>query len=153
MEPDVPKENLRVCGSMVRLGMMIGTNLLEKSVRVKRSQRLSVQHAHILSQINRMGNSSHIEGRLITGREMVRAICVWCSVRSERGQHWMRRDLYRITIDRQKPYQDVHHCYSAWMERYQELHGAREPSDEMKASMHISTSRLDRFRGSSTQCS
>eukprot|EP00959_Pyramimonas_sp_CCMP1952_P394025 8256121-Pyramimonas_sp.AAC.1 len=67
---------------------------------------------------------------------MTRAICVWCSVRSESGQHWICRDLFKLTIGRQKPDQDLHYFDSEWMERYQELYGAREPSDEMKASIH-----------------
>eukprot|EP00959_Pyramimonas_sp_CCMP1952_P162152 3390166-Pyramimonas_sp.AAC.1 len=83
-----------------------------------------------------MEHSCQIEGRLIPGRERRRAICVWCSVWSESGQRWIRRDLFAITIDRQKPNQDLHHFYNEWMERYQELHSAREPSDEMKASIY-----------------
>eukprot|EP00959_Pyramimonas_sp_CCMP1952_P169310 3536900-Pyramimonas_sp.AAC.1 len=54
----------------------------------------------------------------------------------ESGQHWICRDVFKLTIDRQKPDQDLHYFYIEWMERYQELYGAREPSNEMKASMH-----------------
>eukprot|EP00959_Pyramimonas_sp_CCMP1952_P064371 1344377-Pyramimonas_sp.AAC.1 len=60
---------------------------------MKRNQRLSAQHAHFLSQINRMEHSCQIEGRLLTGREMMRAVCVLCSVRSKCGQHCICRDL------------------------------------------------------------
>eukprot|EP00959_Pyramimonas_sp_CCMP1952_P014744 312368-Pyramimonas_sp.AAC.1 len=67
---------------------------------------------------------------------MIRAICVWCSVRSESGQHWICCDLFKITTGRQKPNQDLYNFYNEWMKRDQELHGAREPSDEMKASIH-----------------
>eukprot|EP00959_Pyramimonas_sp_CCMP1952_P425790 8918566-Pyramimonas_sp.AAC.1 len=83
-----------------------------------------------------MEHSRQIEGRLLAGREMKRAICVWCSVRSESGQHWRCRDLFKLTIDRHEPNQDLYHFYSEWMRRYQELYSAREPSDEMKASLH-----------------
>eukprot|EP00959_Pyramimonas_sp_CCMP1952_P230675 4822616-Pyramimonas_sp.AAC.1 len=83
-----------------------------------------------------MEHSCQIEGRLLTGREMIRAICVRCSVRSESGQHWICRDLFKLTTDRHKPKQDLHHFYSEWMERHQEFYGAKESSDEMKASIH-----------------
>eukprot|EP00959_Pyramimonas_sp_CCMP1952_P245582 5132924-Pyramimonas_sp.AAC.1 len=46
------------------------------------------------------------------------------------------RALFKLTVDRRKPNQDLSHFYSERMERYQELHGARGPSDEMKASIH-----------------
>eukprot|EP00959_Pyramimonas_sp_CCMP1952_P442224 9257859-Pyramimonas_sp.AAC.1 len=82
-----------------------------------------------------MEHPCQIEGRFFTGREMTRANCVWCSVRSESRQHWMRRDLFKLSIDRQKPDQDFYYFYSEWMERYQELHGAKEPSDHIKAPM------------------
>eukprot|EP00959_Pyramimonas_sp_CCMP1952_P306622 6417104-Pyramimonas_sp.AAC.1 len=48
------------------------------------------------------------EERLLTGREMIRAICYWCSVRSELGQRHV----------------------------HQQLDGVRPPSDEMRASIH-----------------
>eukprot|EP00959_Pyramimonas_sp_CCMP1952_P035025 733287-Pyramimonas_sp.AAC.1 len=83
-----------------------------------------------------MEHSCQIEGRLLTGREMMRAICAWCPVRSESGQHWICRDLFKLTIDRLNYDQDLYYFYSEWMERHQELHGAREPSDEMKVSIH-----------------
>eukprot|EP00959_Pyramimonas_sp_CCMP1952_P465527 9488463-Pyramimonas_sp.AAC.1 len=60
MRPDVPKDNLRDSGALLRLDMMITTNLLEKFAKMKRSQRLSVQRAHFLSQINRMEHSCQI---------------------------------------------------------------------------------------------
>eukprot|EP00959_Pyramimonas_sp_CCMP1952_P210354 4402318-Pyramimonas_sp.AAC.1 len=83
-----------------------------------------------------MGRSCQTEQRLSTGREMIRAICVWCSVRSESGQHWICRELFNASTDRQNPNQDRYYFYNEWMELRQELCGAREPSDEMKASIH-----------------
>eukprot|EP00959_Pyramimonas_sp_CCMP1952_P308093 6447814-Pyramimonas_sp.AAC.1 len=63
---------------------------------------------------------------------MMRAMCVWCSVRSESGQRWICRDLLKLTIDRHKPNQDLYNFfYSEWMERCHEFFGAREA-----ASMH-----------------
>eukprot|EP00959_Pyramimonas_sp_CCMP1952_P095328 1993597-Pyramimonas_sp.AAC.1 len=63
--------------------MIIATSLLEKLAKTRRSRNLSVQHAHFLSQVNRVEHSCQSEQRLLTGREMIRAICVGCSVRSE----------------------------------------------------------------------
>eukprot|EP00959_Pyramimonas_sp_CCMP1952_P335178 7018355-Pyramimonas_sp.AAC.1 len=136
MDPSVPQETLRDPGGLMRLDIMIATHLLEQIARMKRNQRLSLQPASFLSQINRMVHSCQIDGRPLAGREMIPAICVGCSVRSESGQRWRCRDLFKLTIGRQKPDQDLFYFYSEWMERYQELYGAREPSDEMKASMH-----------------
>eukprot|EP00959_Pyramimonas_sp_CCMP1952_P163951 3428021-Pyramimonas_sp.AAC.1 len=62
MEREVPKESLRDSGALLRLGMMIATNLFEKFAKMKRSRNLSVQRAHFLSQINRVGHSCQIEG-------------------------------------------------------------------------------------------
>eukprot|EP00959_Pyramimonas_sp_CCMP1952_P318587 6666113-Pyramimonas_sp.AAC.1 len=83
-----------------------------------------------------MEHSCQLEGRLLTGREILRAICAWCSARSESGPRWICRDLFKLTIDGRKPDPDLYYFYSEWMERHQELHGAREPSHEMKASIH-----------------
>eukprot|EP00959_Pyramimonas_sp_CCMP1952_P131692 2753531-Pyramimonas_sp.AAC.1 len=60
------------------------------------------------------------EERVLTGREMVRAICYWCSVRSELGQRRMSRDIFK----------------NEWIDVYQKLYGARPPSDEVRASIH-----------------
>eukprot|EP00959_Pyramimonas_sp_CCMP1952_P344463 7214518-Pyramimonas_sp.AAC.1 len=84
--PDVSKENLRDPGALVRLDMMTATDLLEKC------PFLVADQSH--------GHPCQIEGRLLTGREMLRALCVWCSVRSESGQHWICRDLLKLTVDR-----------------------------------------------------
>eukprot|EP00959_Pyramimonas_sp_CCMP1952_P198686 4155799-Pyramimonas_sp.AAC.1 len=51
------------------------------------------------------------EKRPLTGREMKRAICHWCSVRSELGQHRISLDIFK------------------------QLYGVRPPSDEMRASI------------------
>ena len=67
---------------------------------------------------------------------MIRAICVWCSVRSELGQHRICRDILKVQIDRQKPNEDLYRFYNELMEVYQELYGARPPSDEMRAAIH-----------------
>eukprot|EP00959_Pyramimonas_sp_CCMP1952_P063545 1328090-Pyramimonas_sp.AAC.1 len=69
MVPDVPKKNHRHPRSTMRLYMMIATHLLDKFAKMKRSQRLSVQHANFLSQINRVEHSCQIEGQFLTGRE------------------------------------------------------------------------------------
>eukprot|EP00959_Pyramimonas_sp_CCMP1952_P254786 5321577-Pyramimonas_sp.AAC.1 len=101
---------------------------------MKRGLRLSAQRAHLLPQINRTEHSRQNEGCFRRGRDMIQAICVLRSVRSESGRRWMCRDLFKLIIDRQKPNQDFYEFYSEWMERHQELHGAGEPSDEMKTS-------------------
>eukprot|EP00959_Pyramimonas_sp_CCMP1952_P358379 7503870-Pyramimonas_sp.AAC.1 len=95
MGPDVPGENLRFSGALMRFDMMIATNLLEKFANMKRNQRLSVHRAHALSHFNHMEHSCQIEGRPLAGREMMRAM-------SESGQHWICRDFFKLTIDRQK---------------------------------------------------
>eukprot|EP00959_Pyramimonas_sp_CCMP1952_P459291 9478013-Pyramimonas_sp.AAC.1 len=77
MGPEVPKETLRDSWALMRLDMMIAANPFEKSANMKRNSKLSVQRAHSLSQINRMGHSCQIEGRLLAGREMIRALCAW----------------------------------------------------------------------------
>eukprot|EP00959_Pyramimonas_sp_CCMP1952_P289069 6045656-Pyramimonas_sp.AAC.1 len=111
--------------------MMMAANMLAKYAMTKRSRNLSVQHVHFFAQVNRVEHSCQTEQRLLMGRDMIRAICVWCSVRSEKGRHWICRDLFKIRVGRQKPDQDLYYFYNEWMERYQELYGSREPSDEM----------------------
>eukprot|EP00959_Pyramimonas_sp_CCMP1952_P420024 8797606-Pyramimonas_sp.AAC.1 len=69
--------------------------------------------------------SAQNEGRLLTGREMVRAMCHWCSVRSELGQHRMSRDIFKVVIDPHKPDADLYHFYNEWTDVYQQLYGAR----------------------------
>eukprot|EP00959_Pyramimonas_sp_CCMP1952_P378367 7926122-Pyramimonas_sp.AAC.1 len=65
----------------------------------------------------------------------MRAMCAWCSVRSESGQHWICRGLFKLTIWSTEAGSIHVFSYSECMERYQELYGGREPSDETKASM------------------
>eukprot|EP00959_Pyramimonas_sp_CCMP1952_P273949 5726403-Pyramimonas_sp.AAC.1 len=66
---------------------------------------------------------------------MVRAICHWCSVRSELGQHRIPRDLFKVKIDPRRPDADLHHFYNEWTGVYQQLYGAKPPSEEMRASI------------------
>eukprot|EP00959_Pyramimonas_sp_CCMP1952_P244981 5119971-Pyramimonas_sp.AAC.2 len=54
------------------------------------------------------------EERLLTGREMVRAICYWCSVRSELSQHRISRDIFKGVVDSNKPDADLYHSYNGW---------------------------------------
>ena len=67
---------------------------------------------------------------------MIRAICYWCSVRSELGQHRICRDIFKVVIDPHKPDADLYYFYDEWMKVYLELYGVRPPSDEMRASIH-----------------
>eukprot|EP00959_Pyramimonas_sp_CCMP1952_P336065 7036845-Pyramimonas_sp.AAC.1 len=67
---------------------------------------------------------------------MVRAICYWCSVRSELGQHRISRDISKVVIDPNKPDADLYHFYNERTDVYQQFYGARPPSDEMRASVH-----------------
>eukprot|EP00959_Pyramimonas_sp_CCMP1952_P263146 5502932-Pyramimonas_sp.AAC.1 len=61
------------------------------------------------------------EKRLLTGREMVRAICYWCSVRSELGQHRSSRDIFKVVIDPSRPDADLCRFYNEWTDVYQQL--------------------------------
>eukprot|EP00959_Pyramimonas_sp_CCMP1952_P002282 47401-Pyramimonas_sp.AAC.1 len=61
------------------------------------------------------------EERVLTGREMVRAIS---------------RDIFKVVIDPNKPDADLYHFYNEWTDVYQQLYGVRPPSDEMRASIH-----------------
>eukprot|EP00959_Pyramimonas_sp_CCMP1952_P409061 8572462-Pyramimonas_sp.AAC.1 len=62
---------------------------------MRRSRNQPSHHIHFLQQITRMECSAQNEGRLLTGREMVRAICHWFSVRSELGQRRISRDIFK----------------------------------------------------------
>eukprot|EP00959_Pyramimonas_sp_CCMP1952_P463584 9485176-Pyramimonas_sp.AAC.1 len=64
----------------------------------------------------------------MTGREMVRAICHWCSVWSELGQHRISRDLFKVKIDPHKPDADLYHFHNEWTDVYQQLYGVKPPS-------------------------
>eukprot|EP00959_Pyramimonas_sp_CCMP1952_P050853 1062278-Pyramimonas_sp.AAC.1 len=68
---------------------------------------------------------------------MVRAICHWCSVRSELGQHRMSRDLFKANIGPHKPDAVLYHFYNEGTDVYQRLYGAKPPSDEIRASIHV----------------
>eukprot|EP00959_Pyramimonas_sp_CCMP1952_P164840 3445434-Pyramimonas_sp.AAC.1 len=87
MGPSLDNEQLRNPSRSQRLDIMIATNLIEKFNRMRRNRGLSTHHMHVLQQVNRMECGAQNEQRLLTGREMIRAICYWCSVRSELGQH------------------------------------------------------------------
>eukprot|EP00959_Pyramimonas_sp_CCMP1952_P234158 4892874-Pyramimonas_sp.AAC.1 len=62
---------------------------------MRRNRSRSTHHIHFLQQINRMECGAQNEQRLLTGREMIRAICCWCSVRSDFGQHRISRDIFK----------------------------------------------------------
>eukprot|EP00959_Pyramimonas_sp_CCMP1952_P030421 637534-Pyramimonas_sp.AAC.1 len=81
---------------------MIATNLIEKfSKNPKKSQ--PAWSSHTLPPADHSNGVQRPEGRLLTGREMVRAICHWCSVRSELGQHRISRDIFKVVMDPHKP--------------------------------------------------
>eukprot|EP00959_Pyramimonas_sp_CCMP1952_P138990 2909546-Pyramimonas_sp.AAC.1 len=64
---------------------------------------------HFLQQISRIECGAQTEERLLTGREMIRSICYWCSVRSELDQHRISRDIVKIVIDPNRPDADLYH--------------------------------------------
>eukprot|EP00959_Pyramimonas_sp_CCMP1952_P302341 6326119-Pyramimonas_sp.AAC.1 len=136
MDPDEDDGQLKGAGRFQRLDLMIATNLIDKFNNMRKSRYQLGHHTHFLQQITRAEFNAQAEGRLMTGREMVRAICHWCSVRSELGQHRISRDLFRVIIDPREPDADLYHFYSAWTDVYQQLYGAKPPSDEMRASIH-----------------
>eukprot|EP00959_Pyramimonas_sp_CCMP1952_P016238 343533-Pyramimonas_sp.AAC.1 len=103
MNPAVDDEQLKEAGRFQRLDLMVATNLIEKFNQIRRNRNQPSHHIHFLQQITRMEYSAQNEGRLLTGREMVRAICHWCSVRSELGQHRISRDIFKVVIDPNKP--------------------------------------------------
>ena len=135
-DPKVPREDLRESGKFARLDMMIATSMNEKFAKLKRSRNLTPQQSHFLSQMTRMDLAAIREHRMLKGREMIRAVCYWCSVRSELGQHRICRDIFKIVIDPHKPDADLYYFYDEWMKVYLELYGVRPPSDEMRASIH-----------------
>eukprot|EP00959_Pyramimonas_sp_CCMP1952_P049968 1044492-Pyramimonas_sp.AAC.1 len=103
MDPAVEDEQLKDAGRFQRLDLMIATSLSEKFIKMRKSRYQPDHHTHFLQQITRVEFSAQNEGRLMTGREMARAICHWCSVRSELGQRRISRDLFKVTIDPHKP--------------------------------------------------
>eukprot|EP00959_Pyramimonas_sp_CCMP1952_P175274 3662834-Pyramimonas_sp.AAC.1 len=78
---------------------MIATNRIEKFSKMRRNRSLSTHHIHFLQQINRMEHGAQNAQRLLTGREIIRAMCYRCSVRSELGQHRTSRDIFKVAID------------------------------------------------------
>eukprot|EP00959_Pyramimonas_sp_CCMP1952_P321458 6726678-Pyramimonas_sp.AAC.1 len=76
---------------------------------MRRHRNLSTHHTHFLQQINRMECGAQNEKRLLTGRDMIRAICYWCSVGSELGQHRISRDIFKVAIDPNRPDADLYH--------------------------------------------
>eukprot|EP00959_Pyramimonas_sp_CCMP1952_P259859 5433064-Pyramimonas_sp.AAC.1 len=103
MDPSVTKEQLRHPGRFQHLDVTIATNLIEKSSKMRGDRSLSTHHILFLQQINRMECGAQNEQRLLTGREIIRAICYWCSVRSELGQHRIARDIFKVVIDPKSP--------------------------------------------------
>eukprot|EP00959_Pyramimonas_sp_CCMP1952_P207830 4346999-Pyramimonas_sp.AAC.1 len=74
---------------------MIATNVIEKFNKIRNNRYQPGHHTHFLQQITRLELSAQNEGRLMTGREMVRAMCHWCSARSELGQRRISRDIFK----------------------------------------------------------
>eukprot|EP00959_Pyramimonas_sp_CCMP1952_P025392 532580-Pyramimonas_sp.AAC.1 len=103
---------------------------------MRRHRNPSVHHNHFLHQIQRVEFAAQSEKRLLAGREIVRAICSWFSVRSELGQHRISRDIFKVVIDPNRPDADLYHFYNDWTDVHQQLYGVRPPSDEMRASIH-----------------
>eukprot|EP00959_Pyramimonas_sp_CCMP1952_P188059 3932334-Pyramimonas_sp.AAC.1 len=95
MGPAVDDEQLKDAGRFQRLDLMIATHLIEKCSKMRRNRIQTGQHIHFLQQVQRMEYSAQNEGGLLTGREMVRAICHWCSVRSELGQCRISQDIFK----------------------------------------------------------
>eukprot|EP00959_Pyramimonas_sp_CCMP1952_P039433 825226-Pyramimonas_sp.AAC.1 len=52
------------------------------------------------------------EERLLTGREILRAICYWCSVRVELCQHRISRDIFKVVIDHNHQDSALYHLYN-----------------------------------------
>eukprot|EP00959_Pyramimonas_sp_CCMP1952_P043035 900498-Pyramimonas_sp.AAC.1 len=123
MGPSVTEEQLRNPGRSQRLDIMIATNLMEKFSKMRRDRSLSAHHIHFLQQTNRMECGAQNEQRLLTGREMIRAICYWCSVRSELSQHRISRDIFKVVIDPNRPDADLYHFCNEWTDVYQQLYG------------------------------
>eukprot|EP00959_Pyramimonas_sp_CCMP1952_P299847 6271716-Pyramimonas_sp.AAC.1 len=103
MGPAVEDEQLKDAGRFQRLDFMIATNIIEQFNQMRNNRYQPGHHAHFLQQITRVEFSARNEGRLMTGREIVRANCHWCSVRSELGQHRISRGLFKVIIDPRKP--------------------------------------------------
>eukprot|EP00959_Pyramimonas_sp_CCMP1952_P303908 6360046-Pyramimonas_sp.AAC.1 len=118
MGPTVPKEALRGPGRFPRLDLVTCTNLIEEFAKFVRSRNLSVHRQHFLAQMRRMEFAAQNEKRLLTGREMIGAICYWCSVRSERGQHRISRDSFKVVMDPNRPDADLCHFYNEWADVY-----------------------------------
>eukprot|EP00959_Pyramimonas_sp_CCMP1952_P209121 4374491-Pyramimonas_sp.AAC.1 len=95
MNPAVEDQQLRNPGRFQRLDIMIATNWMGKFNRMRKNHKLPKHHIHLLQHISRIEFGAQAEERLLTGREMIRAICYWCSVRSEVGQHRISRDIFK----------------------------------------------------------
>eukprot|EP00959_Pyramimonas_sp_CCMP1952_P410010 8592848-Pyramimonas_sp.AAC.1 len=95
MGPSVANEQLRNPGRFQRLDITIATGLMEKFNNMRRNRGLSSHHIHFLQQISRMECGAQNEQGLLRGREMMRAICYWCSVRSELGQLRISRGIFK----------------------------------------------------------
>eukprot|EP00959_Pyramimonas_sp_CCMP1952_P251720 5259495-Pyramimonas_sp.AAC.1 len=76
---------------------------MEKLNNMGKDHKLPNHYMHFLQQISRMEFGVQAEERLLTGREMIRAIYYWCSVRSELGQHRISRDIFKVVIDPDHP--------------------------------------------------
>eukprot|EP00959_Pyramimonas_sp_CCMP1952_P250738 5241056-Pyramimonas_sp.AAC.1 len=74
---------------------MVAAHRIAKFNKMRRNRSQPGHHIHFLQQVTRMECVAQNEGRLLTGRELVRAICHWCSVRSELGQHRISRVIFK----------------------------------------------------------
>ena len=99
-------------------------------------RELPSQQFHLTARMDRMEQDARHEMWLLTGREMLRAICVWVSYRSERGQHFNCKGLLKTVIDKQRPDGDLFYFYNEWMAVYRDMRGCSAPSPEMTASSH-----------------
>eukprot|EP00959_Pyramimonas_sp_CCMP1952_P237744 4967928-Pyramimonas_sp.AAC.1 len=75
MDPAVDDQQLRNPGRFHRLDIMIAINLMEKFNKMRKNNKLPNHHIHFLQQTSRMEFRAQVEERLLTGREMIRAIC------------------------------------------------------------------------------
>ena len=79
---------------------MVTSELNGKSLSKRKARELPARQIHVIARADRAEQDAENEMRLLAGREMIRAICVWAFYRSEHGRHYMCKDLLDIVIDR-----------------------------------------------------